>query len=259
MSDLFNYRPEESKIPWPAVIVVVVISLVILAFWAQRSESMLLRDLHIEGNYRVSEEQVRAAGDLNRVRNILSLQEEEIVSGIERLAWVKGVEYQQGSYNALSLVIEEWQPIAAALYGDRQIWINEQGMPVEAASLNSDDLEMPLLLGAIEEGDDGRLLLLADRVEVFIELRELWGQVEDRLGTIDTVHLYDAGWLEVITDAPLSIVLRRDNLSERLSTAGRAAEYAVEQQRNFARLSVDRHNYRTADLTLDWPERGGQE
>lgn len=115
------------------------------------SRWFIVREVVVAGHERVSEEEILAAAGLDRPRNALTCDAEEMEASVEALPWIRAAEVRVTRGGLVSIEVDETVHVATAML-EEPVLIDAEGVAIRPWAPADGD-ELPLLVGFERRGD----------------------------------------------------------------------------------------------------------
>jgi len=191
------------------------ITAAIIALYAPWLYLFDLREIEVQGNYRVSTEQIKQAAGFSLGENLLRTPIERATAALRDLPWIKDVAIRRIYPHALEIVVGERAPIAVMRSSADEaglLLLAEGGVIVQSAQ--EIDPSILLVSGARLTGEAPGARLVDDRVVValaYLQRKNLIDGPFQRIdfSTPDLVIMYGKGGVKIILG-------RYDGIGERI-------------------------------------------
>lgn len=122
------------------LIVIIIIALIILL-----SSSLFdLKNIHVEGNEKISDEAIISLSGLNLYENIFKLNKNSVIDKIKENAYIENAEISRKLPSTIEITIKERKVNYMLEYANSYAYINNQGYILE---ITNEKLDFPILIG----------------------------------------------------------------------------------------------------------------
>lgn len=205
-----------TKIALPLAIVAFVVTRGVAAVTSW--PSLRVATVQVEGNRRVTNDQVLAMLNGLVGANILSVDLDEWRTRLEATPWIGEARVRRSFPNTVRVTVSEREPIAVARFKDRLYLIDERGAAIDDYGPGYADLDLPIVdgltsaAGSERIGDQPRAELAARLIR---SLRTK-PAVARRLSQIDVTDLHNAA--VIVVGDPAVIYVGEDRFLPRLES-----------------------------------------
>jgi cell division septal protein FtsQ len=197
--------------------------IVVAAVWT--SPFFTVRDVRVDGNLRMTDEDVLDALDGMRGTHILTTDIEGWRARLKRSPWVADARVRRVLPSTVRVIVEEREPIGLARLGDALYLVDHTGTIIDAFGPDYSMLDLPVIDGldagprsGLTRIDPGRAALAGRLLRALAPTPHL----VRRISQIDVANLHDAAVL--LADDPTVLRVGRERFAERIQLYVDAAE-----------------------------------
>lgn len=174
-------------------------------------DRLLLREVEIEGNVELSEDEVLASTSLDRVTTVLALDLERIEAALAAEPWVAAVDVRMSRANRLEIELQERRAVALAATPEPYLVAADGALIVTVRDMLP---PLPLITGVVG-GPEDDLSVDGGALVDALHFLELWAQT-DHGDQVDEIGYDVVQGMRVVFASGLVTLLSGDALNDEL-------------------------------------------
>ena len=218
-----NHERERARLPRQLVVALTVALLAVVGslsytvlVGSANSRAFLVRHVQVEGNVSLSEHEVLVMLGLDRPRNALSLDVEQMRRALQASRWVRHADVQVSRRGRVWVQLEEVTPAAVVAAG-RLYLVSDAGEPIERVERVPDTL--PLWVGMTRTDEGGALALDGVVLRYAARVHAAWqASGFGSLDALDELHFADVSGFTVVSRAGVEVALGHEDPVSQLAT-----------------------------------------